>query len=245
MHWAGAIKTERKDAQRVPAKTFICSLSRNAGFFSLFCSKITIHNSELKKQVSGFIHGSAYFIGFSLKICRSSAATARRWCFRPRFGAKQRSFTASVTDIRVMIFTQSLKRCEDLGTVAKTAATQLFWTGVATDISAVRNRSATEDYYWDLLNENRCIRCVLFPVTCRKRGKMAALKKISGWSFPLTQWFPNFWSHTICGSRTVTTYHLVPGKFNVRKIILSKVWKTRSWHKCEMNKMAVRLYWQF
>jgi len=147
MHWAGAIKTERKDAQRVPAKTFICSLSRNAGFFSLFCSKITIHNSELKKQVSGFIHGSAYFIGFSLKICRSSAATARRWCFRPRFGAKQRSFTASVTDIRVMIFTQSLKRCEDLGTVAKTAATQLFWTGVATDISAVRNRSATEDYY--------------------------------------------------------------------------------------------------
>jgi len=44
----------------------------------------------------------------------------------------------------------------------------------------------------------------------------------------LNQWFSNvFWSRTICGSRTVTTYHLVPGKVNVPNIIRSKVGKTR------------------
>jgi len=38
----------------------------------------------------------------------------------------------------------------------------------------------------------------------------------------LQQWFPNFfWSRTICGSRTVNTYHLVPGKANVPNIIRS------------------------
>jgi len=43
----------------------------------------------------------------------------------------------------------------------------------------------------------------------------------------LEQWFPNFWSRSNCGSRTVNTYHLVPGKVNVPNIIQSKVWKTR------------------
>jgi len=44
----------------------------------------------------------------------------------------------------------------------------------------------------------------------------------------LQQWFPNFfWSRTICGSRTVSTYHLVAGRVNVPNIIRSKVWKTR------------------
>jgi len=43
------------------------------------------------------------------------------------------------------------------------------------------------------------------------------------------QRFQNFfWSRTICGSRTITTYHLVPGKVNVPNIIRSKVWKTRN-----------------
>ena len=47
-------------------------------------------------------------------------------------------------------------------------------------------------------------------------------------SIRLDQWFSNFfWSRTICGSRTVITYHLVPGKVNVPNIIRSKVWKTR------------------
>ena len=36
-----------------------------------------------------------------------------------------------------------------------------------------------------------------------------------------------FWSRIICGSRTVITNHLVPGKVNVPNIIRSKVWKTR------------------
>jgi len=44
--------------------------------------------------------------------------------------------------------------------------------------------------------------------------------------FYLKQWFSNlFWSRTICGSRTVITYHLVPRKVNVPNIIRSKVWK--------------------
>jgi len=42
------------------------------------------------------------------------------------------------------------------------------------------------------------------------------------------QWFPNFISsRTICGSRTVSTYHLVTGKLNLTNIIRSKVLKTR------------------
>jgi len=43
------------------------------------------------------------------------------------------------------------------------------------------------------------------------------------------QRFPNFlWSSTICGWRTVTTYHLVPGKLNLPIYITrSNVWKTR------------------
>ena len=50
----------------------------------------------------------------------------------------------------------------------------------------------------------------------------------TGTSIPLSQWFSNFfWSRTICVSRTVITYHLVPGKVNVPNIIRSKVWKTR------------------
>jgi len=44
----------------------------------------------------------------------------------------------------------------------------------------------------------------------------------------LRQWFPNVsWSRTICGSRTVNMYHLVPGKVNVPNITRSKLWKTR------------------
>ena len=44
----------------------------------------------------------------------------------------------------------------------------------------------------------------------------------------LNQWFWNFfWSRTICVSRTVITYHIVPGKVNVPNIIRSKVWKSR------------------
>jgi len=35
----------------------------------------------------------------------------------------------------------------------------------------------------------------------------------SSFLFALSQWFPNFfWSHTICGSYSVSTYHLVSGK---------------------------------
>jgi len=42
------------------------------------------------------------------------------------------------------------------------------------------------------------------------------------------QWFPNFISsRTICGSRTASTYHLVPGKLYLPNIIRWKVWKTR------------------
>jgi len=42
----------------------------------------------------------------------------------------------------------------------------------------------------------------------------------------LFPWFPKFfWSRTTCGSHTVSTYHLVPGKVNVPNIIRSKVWK--------------------
>jgi len=43
----------------------------------------------------------------------------------------------------------------------------------------------------------------------------------------LYQWFPNvFLSRTICGTRTVTMYHLAPGKLHLPNIIRSKVWKT-------------------
>ena len=36
----------------------------------------------------------------------------------------------------------------------------------------------------------------------------------------LDQWFPNFFSsHTICGTHTVTTCHLAPGKLNIPNII--------------------------
>ena len=48
----------------------------------------------------------------------------------------------------------------------------------------------------------------------------------SSFLFALSQWFPNFfWSRTICGSYSVSTYHLVPGKVNVQNIIWSNVWK--------------------
>jgi len=42
------------------------------------------------------------------------------------------------------------------------------------------------------------------------------------------EWFLIFfWSRTIRRSRTVITYHLVPGKLNLSNIIRSKVWRTR------------------
>jgi len=48
----------------------------------------------------------------------------------------------------------------------------------------------------------------------------------SSFLFALSQWFPNFfWSRTICGSYSVSTYHLVPGKVNVQNIVWYKVWK--------------------
>ena len=51
---------------------------------------------------------------------------------------------------------------------------------------------------------------------------------IASVAYHLTQWFSNFfWSRAICVSRTVITYHVVPGKVNVPNIIRSKVWKTR------------------
>ena len=56
---------------------------------------------------------------------------------------------------------------------------------------------------------------------------------------------PNFfWSRTICGSRTVNTHHLVPGKLNMPNIIRSKVWKTRidkisTWKKCVWEFVAI------
>jgi len=58
------------------------------------------------------------------------------------------------------------------------------------------------------------------------------------------QWFLNFsWSRTIFGSRTVTTYHLVPGQLNLPNMIRSKVWKIyTNWHKCDINKICVRNY---
>jgi len=43
----------------------------------------------------------------------------------------------------------------------------------------------------------------------------------------LDQWFPNFFSSpTICGTHSVTTYHLTPGKLNQPNIIRFKFWKT-------------------
>jgi len=54
----------------------------------------------------------------------------------------------------------------------------------------------------------------------------SVLISVSSFLFAWSQWFPSFfWSRTICGSRTVSTYHLVPGKVNVPNIIRSKVWK--------------------
>jgi len=42
------------------------------------------------------------------------------------------------------------------------------------------------------------------------------------------QWFLNFFSSSIiCKFRTLTTYHLVPGKHILPNIIQSKVWKSR------------------
>jgi len=44
----------------------------------------------------------------------------------------------------------------------------------------------------------------------------------------VTAVFPNlFSSRTICGTHTITTYHLSPGKLNLPNIIRSNVWKTR------------------
>jgi len=44
----------------------------------------------------------------------------------------------------------------------------------------------------------------------------------------LSQWFPNLLGlRTICGSRTVSTYHFAPGKVNVPNIIRSNIWKTK------------------
>ena len=57
----------------------------------------------------------------------------------------------------------------------------------------------------------------------------------------LDQWFSNFfWSRIICVSRTVITYHLVPGKVNVPNIIRSKVWKTR----IDANATWTKWLWQ-
>jgi len=45
----------------------------------------------------------------------------------------------------------------------------------------------------------------------------------SSFLFALSQWFPNFfWSRTICGSYSVSTYHLVPGKAKCAKYRLIK-----------------------
>jgi len=46
-------------------------------------------------------------------------------------------------------------------------------------------------------------------------------------SFVCSSGSQTFDSVTICGSRTVTTYQLVPGKLNLPKNIRSKVWKTK------------------
>jgi len=43
----------------------------------------------------------------------------------------------------------------------------------------------------------------------------------------LDQWFLNFFSsRAICGTHTVTTHHLAPGKLNLPNTIRLNVWKT-------------------
>ena len=59
--------------------------------------------------------------------------------------------------------------------------------------------------------------------------------------FCVRQWFSNFfWSRTVCGPRTDITYHLVSRKSQCAKYHSIKSLENQNWHKCNVNKMAVR-----
>jgi len=62
----------------------------------------------------------------------------------------------------------------------------------------------------------------------------------------LNQWFPNFsWSRNSCGSRTVITYRLVPGKVSVPNIIRSKFGKPGWTQMRHEQNVCDKLQWPF